>query len=228
MKSATASVGDGLKDIARCLQQVERASNRRLWEVFRDWVECSAICLANTVSPDPDRESCYMRHVERYGPESMTAFARALAALIESMEREPEDLLGRLFMSLDFGNQYMGQFFTPYHLCQAMAQMAFSKAEVEKHVADKGYITGNDPACGGGGQLVALAMTMKEHGFNPQQQLHVTAQDLDITCVHMTYIQLALLGIPGIVYHMNTLSLETFSVWHTPFHVIGGWELRRR
>ena len=42
------------------------------------------------------------------------------------------------------------------------------------------------------------------------------AGDLDIRCVHMTYLQLALAGVPAIVCHQNTLTNELWSVWKTP------------
>jgi hypothetical protein len=46
--------------------------------------------------------------------------------------------------------------------------------------------------------------------------------------VHMSYVQLSLLGIPGIVIHGNSLSLEEWSHWVTPAHVFGGWDCRLR
>ena len=64
--------------------------------------------------------------------------------------------------------------------------------------------------------VIAFAEAMKSLGFNPQKQLIVTCNDLDIKSVYMTYIQLSLLGIPAIVEHMNTLSLEKYSTWKTP------------
>ncbi len=229
-RTATVSVDVGLKEIARHLQAVERLSNRRLWEVFRDWIECSAIAISNAVDmrERERREAIYMGHVQRYGSESMSHFAAALSEITVAMESDPDDILGRLFMSLDFGNQYMGQFFTPYHLCQTMALLTLDKDVVAAQIEARGFITGSDPACGAGGQLVALSSAMRSHGFNPQQHLHVTGQDLDVTCVHMTYVQLSLLGIPAVVHHMNTLTLEHFSVWYTPFHVLHGWGARIR
>ena len=67
---------------------------------------------------------------------------------------------------------------------------------------------------------------LKEKGYNPQKQLLVIAQDLDIKAVHMSYIQLSLLGIPAVVYHMNTLSLEAYSEWKTPFWIINNGDRR--
>jgi hypothetical protein len=56
----------------------------------------------------------------------------------------------------------------------------------------------------------------------------VEAIDLDIKAVHMCYLQLSLLGIPAIVRHGNSLSLEMFSDWITPMYVFGGWWYRKQ
>ena len=44
----------------------------------------------------------------------------------------------------------------------------------------------------------------------------LVAQDIDIRCVWMAYIQLSLYGIPAVVIHGNTLTMETWSQWYTP------------
>ena len=72
---------------------------------------------------------------------------------------------------------------------------------------------------------IAFAEVMKEKGYNPQKQLLVIAQDLDIKAVHMAYIQLSLLGLQAKVYHMNTLTLETYSEWKTPFWILKKFQI---
>lgn len=51
----------------------------------------------------------------------------------------------------------------------------------------------------------------------------VTAQDIDLKCVHMTYLQLSLYGIPAVVIHGNTLTVEEWSRWYTPVYMLDGW-----
>lgn len=72
--------------------------------------------------------------------------------------------------------------------------------------------------------VIALAQEMREMGINYQQHLHVTTIDVDAKCVHMAYIQFALLHIPAVIVHGNTLSLEEWSHWYTPAHIVGGWK----
>ena len=51
----------------------------------------------------------------------------------------------------------------------------------------------------------------------------VTATDIDLKCVHMCYLQLSLLGIPAVVIHGNSLTLEEHSHWFTPAYILDGW-----
>src|ERR1035438_3660342 len=69
---------------------------------------------------------------------------------------------------------------------------------------------------------------MKNLGINYQQHLHVTAVDVDLKCVHMAYLQFALLHIPAVIVHGNSLSLEEFGRWYTPAHILGGWDWKLR
>ncbi len=43
----------------------------------------------------------------------------------------------------------------------------------------------------------------------------------------MTYIQCALYGIPAVVIHGNSLSLEEWSHWYTPVYIFDGWRFRK-
>ena len=74
--------------------------------------------------------------------------------------------------------------------------------------------------------VIALAHAMKDLGINYQQHLHVTAVDVDAKCVHMAYLQLALLHIPAVIVHGNSLSLEEHAHWYTPAHILDGWRLK--
>lgn len=225
---------DGHKaEIAKLMRDVGRRHDT--WSVFADFVEMAACSIANACdrsNPQRDeRVARYMQIIKAYTRDELELFPRMLAHLTEALTCGPGDVLGELFMELDLGNKWHGQFFTPYSICQLMARLSLGdmntlKAEVER----KGFITVNEPACGGGAMLIAVAEAMQEEGVNYQQHLHVTAQDLDLKAVHMAYIQLSLMHVPGYVIHGNSLMVEQRSVWCTPAHVMGGWnwKLQRR
>lgn len=227
MKATLTSEGHR-REFMRLLR--ENAYRYDLWTVWSDFVEMAAIAMANVfdLRQKAAREARYMQMIKRWTPEERHRFAKALAELTMAMELAGyDDVLGRSFMELELGNKWAGQFFTPYHLCQAMARITLGNDVAAKVKAD-GFITANDPAVGGGAMVIALAQAMHDQGLNYQTQLHVTAQDIDAKAVHMTYVQLSLLHVPATVIVGNTLALETREVWYTPAHIMGGWTHRLR
>lgn len=195
------------------------------WHVFSDFVELAAISISNAVdlTRREAREARYLEIVSKYEREEVERFPRMLGELVAELESGPADVLGQVFMEMDLGSKWHGQFFTPYHLCRMMAGMM-----VDDHmrglIEARGFIRANEPACGGGAMVIALAEEMHVAKINYQQHLHVVAQDLDLKAVHMAYVQLSLLHIPAVVIHGNTLALEELSHWLTPAHIMGGWE----
>jgi hypothetical protein len=197
------------------------------WQVFTDFAEAAAISISNAVDwPQRDkREQRYMEIVRRYKSDELAAFPKMLAELTLALEEEPFDVMGRTFHDLELHNKWSGQFFSPYPLCRMMAKMTLGDEEgLRARIAERGFVTAQEPACGSGAMVIALAHEMKNAGINYQQHLHVTAVDVDPKCVHMAYVQFALLHIPAVIIHGNTLSLEEFGRWYTPAHIVGGWD----
>lgn len=84
----------------------------------------SAVSIANAVNTlhRGQREQLYLDRAKKYSESELGVFAQMLKEAIEEIERNPEqDLLGELFMALGLSNEWKGQFFTPYHICQMMA-----------------------------------------------------------------------------------------------------------
>lgn len=199
---------------------MELSHNRRSSDVFLDWVTCVAISFQNACEPNKDkyaeREKRYHEIRKRYTEEEFKQFPVLLAIVVQAFEDGYGDFLGETYMKLEFGNKNSGQFFTPYNLCRCMAKMIYHKDKVQQWIDEKGYVTINEPTCGGGANIVAWLEEMRLQGFNYQTQCLVLAQDLDPRCVYMCYVTLSLLHVPAEVVHCNTLSLETFEVLHTP------------
>lgn len=87
----------------------------------------------------------------------------------------------------------------------------------------EGFITVGDPACGSGALLLAVADCIEEDGLNPSAHMVAQAVDLDIRCVHMTYLNLSLYGIPAVVVCGNTFTLEERDRWYTPVYLWEKW-----
>lgn len=198
--------------------------------IWSDFVEMGAIAFSNAVdlAHREEREAQYMRIIGKYQPDEVTGFAQALGALTMTMEMAVfDDVLGGVFMELELGNKWTGQFFTPYELCLLMAKLNAGDA-MQERIEQQGFVIANDPCTGGGAMIIGLANAMHDAGINYQRHLHVVAQDLDIRSVHMAYLQFSLLHIPAVVIHGNTLALEERSHWYTPAHILGNWSARLR
>lgn len=227
-KHAPMNAAGHRKNIIKLIHDAARRSDYR--RVFADFVEMAAISFSNAVDIHhrDERERRYMEIVKAYNPEEVALFPQMLSELTLALECEPHDALGMLYGELEVSNKYAGQFFTPYELCRLMARMLIDD-EMHQKIADKGFVTMQEPACGAGSTIIALTEEMRNAGINYQQSLHVTAIDIDPKCVFMCYVQLSLLHVPAVVLHGNTLSLEMHSAWKTPAHIMGGWwyKLRR-
>ena len=201
------------------------------WEVFSNYVEMAAISISNAIdlAQRDAREARYMAIVKGYRPEELQRFPEMLGLLVMALETEVSDVLGKTYHDLELHNKWMGQYFTPFTICQMMAQMTLGDvSDLEAEIAARGFVTAAEPSCGSGAMMLALAAEMRAGGVNYQQHLHITATDVDLKCVHMAFLQLSLLNIPAVVVHGNSLSLEEYSHWFTPAHILNGWDHKLR
>lgn len=208
------------------------------WEVWQDFVTMYACAISNAVDKShfDEREAMYLKRIQKYNKKEQELFPQLAAEVVLALEKNPEqDFLGKIFMELNLSNDSGGQFFTPYNVCRMMAEMTVG--DVVMHVKKHGYITINDPACGAGATLIAAvhatAKPLSEAGFNWQNHVLVTAQDIDYIVAMMCYIQLSLLGAAAYIKIGNTFtepmgSTDTLeNYWFTPMYFSGVWSARR-
>lgn len=223
-------------------------SSKSTYQVWSDCMALFAITLSNTsilplAKEEPfksvytGREKEYLRIINSYEKKEQKLFSQMFALLIEELEERPnQDLLGELYMMLQIHNKNAGQFFTPYNMCELMSKLTFDRKELGKTVHKKGYASIYDCACGAGATLISASEQCKEmfKKYNYQNHVYFVGQDIDITCVHMCYIQLSLHGLAGYVIHGNSLikpkpvspdDLE--KIWLTPMWFSEVWTMRR-
>ena len=211
------------------VQTIRRLSRR--WDtqrVFSDFVELTAISISNVVDQSRSiaREARYLQIVSQYSPEEVGLFPKMVAELDLALAGGFDDVLGRVFCELKLQGKYAGQFLTPYELCRMVAKASvFGGIET---ITDRRYLRLVEPACGSGALIIAFAQELEAAGIQYEDALQVTAVDIDPRCTHMTYVQLALLGISGVVVHGNTLSVQEISVWVTPARIMNLQDRRLR
>ena len=222
--------------------------SKSTYQVWSDCMALFAITLANTsilplAGNEPfktvyeKREHEYLRIINSYQKEKQKLFPQMFALLVEELEERPkQDLLGELYMMLQISNKNAGQFFTPYDVCELMSKVTFDRKELGRTVHKQGYASVYDCACGAGATLISASEQCKEmfKKYNYQNHVYFVGQDIDITCVHMCYIQLSLHGLAGYVIHDNTLikpspvlpdDLE--KIWFTSVWFTDTWTMRR-
>lgn len=188
---------------------------------FRDWVAVMALAIQNGCIPKDtrrwkDNEADYMAIVQRVGADTMRRFKEMFELFQDLLELRPfNDWLGFIYMSAIGGDSKKGQFFTPYDVSLMCAKMAVTALP-----DDDSPITFNEPSCGAGGMIVAALEALDEKGINWQKRARIVCNDIDTTCVHMSYVTLSLLGVRAKVMHQNTITLQTWSVWFTPREIL--------
>lgn len=232
--------GEGQKNIIALWESlIGRHSG---WAVWQDFIIMSAISIANALGGpyEKAREDEYMARAGKYTPQEMEVFSEMLSEVVKNLEGNPDqDFLGELFMALELGSHWHGQFFTPYSGCRAMAAISTGDDHKAK-IKQQGWISVNDPACGAGALLIALANECRRADIGYQTSVLFVAQDIDYLAGCMCYIQLSLLGCPGYVVIGDTLTHPITSydkrgllppdspqVWYTPMYCSDIWRYRR-
>ncbi len=211
-----------LDEIIKLIDRSSYRANKS--SLISDVFECGAIAISNRVdfTQYDEREQRYLEVIKRYEPTEQQLIVEIFAkifALCSSVVYDNgkfNDYLGELFMRCNQGNKNVGQFFTPYHISQFMAKCTITDSDIQKNE----IMSICDPCCGGGGLAIAALDVLKnDYKVNYAMNCFIECADIDIRCVHMTYLQLALAGVPAIVKHQNTLTNEVWSVWKTPAYI---------
>lgn len=204
------------------------------WQVFSDFVAMAAIAISNSVDKRnyDKRENDYLATIKRYQPADQKAFPDMVAYLVETLNkafatRRHTDVLGEIFHELELHNKYNGQFFTTQDVCNMMGAITIAGNDPGAEIKENGFVSVYEPSMGAGVMVFGFANAMEGIKYNPQKQMVAYGTDIDLKCVHMAYVQLALYGIPAVVVHGNTLTMEEWSHWYTPAYVLNGWRFKK-
>ncbi len=164
IKTEKMPVGTYSKDFLNEFNKLTRT--HRPFDVWRDFVIMFSCAISNPLDKFhyKDREERYLSIIHRYGKDEQMIFPKLAAYTTMALDANPEqDFLGKMFMDLGLGNSSAGQFFTPYSVCQLMADVVTS--DLDNNLQDKlekqGYISLADECCGAGATLIAAINTIK-------------------------------------------------------------------
>lgn len=193
----------GSKELVDLLDDAGRKAGTSRGGAFNDFLEIVICALSGQ-----QMEDRYLDIVKRYaagekGSRGVDSLTKAFGVLVAQMEETRADILGDVFMGgITYGEH--GQFLTPENLAELMARIT---------CADDTSQTVCDPCCGSGRLLLAAAK------LNPHREF--IGQDVDVRCVRMTAINLALHNLYGHVIWGNSLTNERKLVYQTGFNGTG-------
>ena len=117
-----------------------------------------------------------------------------LTAMTDLQPEGFQDPLGEFYM-MNISHGRLGQYFTPEHVCDMMAQINVGNDPQPGQ-------TVLDPACGSGRTLLAVAKI--------NRHLHFYGADLDPICCKMALVNMLLNSLTGEIANMNSLSNEFY------------------
>lgn len=218
------------KEIIDGLISLSRSSS--VWQVFSDWIAFCANFLSNIYDQTHinSRTEQLMELDKKYSDDQKRCLLELFLLLTKLICRAFEsgdlyDFLGEIYEELGLGDNKNGQYFTPRGIAGLMGEIVVSGISMESAM-EKGFITAMEPASGSGSMVLGFLNSCTKIGLNYKTQCAVLAIDNDIRCVHMCYIQLALYGVPAVVQHGDSLSLQTWSRWYTPVYLMDEWVWR--
>lgn len=207
-------IADGLSAIRKELDAV-CSMGYNPQKVFADWL---GLMFFAYLKDDP----AYLKIMRDYrneapiGQKEADHFAMAHAYLLEHMKLTDKEVLSDLYMEYA-PNTNIGQFFTPYHVAEAMC-----KITCNTYPQDRKF-TIYDPTCGAGVMFIVAAknMTFEENG-----RAIFVGHDLDINCCRMCALNLMFFNLNGVIIHGNTLSMEIKDTWAIKRNVLYGGSLQ--
>jgi len=192
---------DGTRELFKDLERLSHRSGVSRNQAFEDWLTAMTCALGRPLMEDE-----YLAMVERHKEgakrnRGIDLMPQMFAKLTNIMEDTRDDILGDLYQgAITYGEA--GQYMTPMPIAQLMARLT----------GDRG-VTVYDPCCGSGRMLLAAA------NENRARLLRVfIGQDVDLRCVKMTTLNLALHNLTGYVIWGNTLAVESKRVYETGFN----------
>ena len=202
------------KEFLKKLQRLSHSHSPH--RIFSDWLEIAAISMhqlpyrSGELEQDNNferLEAQYMERIKPYSKEELAVFGELFGLTASVHQNGFYDFLGEVAGEASLLSKRGGQFFTPYHLCRAIAKKIF--VNVEAQVKEKGgIVTVCEPAVGAGALVIASAEEVASQGIDPRAHLQFDCTDVSRDAFNMAYIQLSALGLQAVVRHGNTLSGE--------------------
>ncbi|HBW8278367.1 TPA: SAM-dependent DNA methyltransferase, partial [Klebsiella pneumoniae] len=113
------------------------------WEVFSDFLSLAASELDMARIRTPESMEHCRKICARYGATDIANMQEMFCLMVCALEAKFHDFLGAIFMELELGDNFRGQYFTPYSVQCLMARMLMPG--VRDTIRREGIATVSDP-----------------------------------------------------------------------------------
>lgn len=165
------------------LDQAASRSSVSRGQAFEDYLHMAVCALSNGAMEDEYLEIVKKHSSGKQGKRGCDTLAQLFGEMVNAMEDtrgEMKDVLGDLFQgAITYGEA--GQFLTPESICRLVGSLSIFDLETDVAREPRSIA---DPCCGSGRMLLAVAEKQRHWEF--------LGCDVDLRCVRMTVINLAL------------------------------------
>lgn len=187
------------------------------WQVYTDFLQLATDCFLSDRTPEHPREKHYMDIMQKYRGDAQKYFGEMLGCVMKYMSATHRECLSELWEEYA-ANAHLGQFFTPWSVCQFLAKTQLQFADWEQYTPEKKcYIS--DPSCGGGRTLVAA---LKEVPAHKMDSVCFHGIDVDSNVCYVAALNMLFFNANSYIVHGNALTLEVWHVYRTIHHWMGG------
>lgn len=191
-------------------------------EVFKDFVTVYAIAIKNKCYYEEIDEQMYFKTISKYKKDELDIFLELKEELqnLYMQEKKIRDVLGEIYYQIGAIKKGNKQFFSPKEVGMLTALLTQNKLSKEKQEIEGIY----DCACGSGVLLLSFGNVLMNKSIDYTKKAFYCGQDIDFICFCMTYIQISLYGMPGLVIWGDTISLQARKIFYTPEFFLGKWK----
>jgi len=190
------------------IEETSQRSGVSRAQAFEDFLHM-ALCSLSGGRMEEQYLQTVQRHIaNQKGRRGCDSIAEAFGRLVAVIEETRKDILGDLFQGgITYGEA--GQFLTSESICQLMAGMTIAEANLP--AGERKTVC--DPCCGSGRMLLAAGELQPHWEF--------IGQDIDLRCVRMTAINLALRNLYGYAIWGDSLLNTQKSAYRTGYDGVG-------
>ncbi|ELT2914427.1 SAM-dependent DNA methyltransferase, partial [Salmonella enterica] len=123
---------------------VFKSTGRHLgrWEVFSDFLSLAASELDIARIRTPESIEHCRKICARYEASDIANMQEMFCLMVCALEAKFHDFLGAIFMELELGDNFRGQYFTPYHVQSLLARLLMQ--DVDETIRREGFVTVSD------------------------------------------------------------------------------------